>query len=175
MKTSIFRWRYGVGIAGLCLCALLLYVMFTARIPADSPMARMYRTEADMALLRKAILVYYDTYEVYPPGGEHGLSIAMELFTNVDRFLPEGLPADGWEEAFVYVPHSEYGMPESSALLVNDGFEAPESFQLFSRGADGKAGASASSEREDNIVSWEKSKNWRPTYKKLQRTFQSGK
>jgi len=130
---------------------------------SDSPVARMYRTEADLASLVNAIDSYYEAKGVYPPPGDVGLATALDHISEAVDYFPGGPPSDGWGRAFRYVPHFAYPTKDSGAL--KDGaYFAEDGYQLYSLGADGDAGKTNARARADNITSWERDRPWRDVY-----------
>lgn len=161
-------------LAGSGFASIAILALFAARsgsIPNDSPLARMYRTEADLSLLAGAVEQYREHHGAYPPPGSEGLSRAAEFLSGSLNFLPGGPPPDGWGRAFHYVGHEAYGVEASPALTAGGAPFAAGGFQLYSLGADGKAGLEDPADRRDNICSWETSKPWRKTYKELQKAY----
>jgi hypothetical protein len=141
---------------------VLVVAVFVARsfwVSPDAPMSRMYRTEADLRSLMTAIETYYAYKGVYPPPGEAGIAVALAHLSQTVDYFPDGAPLDGWGQAFVYVPHFAYRGGESGALKDGDYF-APDSYQLYSVGADGDAETVA-----DNITSWDADRSWRRIYR----------
>lgn len=153
----------------LILVALLVLVAALILIPSflrdsDSPVARMYRTEADLASLANAIDSYYEAKGVYPPPGEVGLVAALDHISQTVDYFPDGPPLDGWGRAFRYVPHFAYSSKDSGAL--KDGaYFAPDAYQLYSPGADGDSGRTNPSACDDNITSWDTDRPWRSVYR----------
>jgi hypothetical protein len=151
------------------LAALLILVVVIILVPSflrdsDSPVARMYRTEADLASLANAIDSYYDAKGMYPPPGEAGLAVALNFISQTVDYFPNGPPVDGWGRAFQYVPHFAYTSKNSGALKDGEYF-APDRYQLYSLGADGDSGKTNPPARADNITSWADDRNWRDVYK----------
>jgi hypothetical protein len=145
--------------------------IMSLRVPKDSPLARMYRTEADLRALVTAVEMYRRHLGVYPPGGREGLRAATKhLSRNVD-YLPQGPPNDGWDRPYVYVPHTEYARLGSRAFTGPRGAFAPQTFQIYSVGRDGDAGLTNPELARDNIVSWDPDCSWRAVYKEGQSEF----
>lgn len=134
------------------------------RLPADAPLARMYRTEADLASLVKVIELYRRDCGAYPPAGVAGLALATKAVSRRVDYFPGGPPPDGWERAFCYVPSAQYGETGTGALGDGGAYFAPDTFQIYSMGEDGDPGIDNIVHREDNIVSWEPRKPWRAAY-----------
>jgi hypothetical protein len=140
-------------------------------MPHDAPLARMYRTEAGLALLVNALETYHAAHDAYPPAGPAGLRLATEYLSRKVNYLPGGPPADEWSRPYHYVPHTEYLETGSGAVQSAYGFFAPDSFQLYSYGADGESGLDASKGLKDNICNWNPDKSWRAVYHEYQRVF----
>ncbi|MBI5095780.1 MAG: type II secretion system protein GspG [Candidatus Hydrogenedentes bacterium] len=157
-----------VAVAVVSVAALALMILIPAwRLPQDAPLARMYRTEADLAVLVKALDTYHAARGVYPPGGAGGLRMATDFLSRTGHYLPEGPPTDGWDRPFVYVPGDAYAAPESQALHRAEVYYAPHTYQVYSLGADGAAGIGDVAQQQDNITSWDSAKPWRSTYQRL--------
>lgn len=152
-----------------------VYLVVSIRMPEDAPLARMYRTEADLVALRKAIDTYHQTYGVYPRAGAGGLRRATDFLSRNAAYFPQGPPLDGWGRPFHYVPFTQYQDPTAGALSSNGDYHAPNTYQLYSLGADGEAGLHTSDSQLDNITSWDSRKPWRNVYGKLQETYLMGK
>ncbi len=134
------------------------------RLPADAPLARMYRTEADLASLVKVVELYRQDCGAYPPAGVTGLVLATKAVSRRVDYFPGGPPPDGWERPFCYVPAAQYEEAGTGALGNGGLYFAPDTFQIYSMGEDGDAGIDDPVRREDNIVSWESRKPWRTVY-----------
>lgn len=170
-QTSTSRKKIA-WLAGLVLVACAIaYVLKAISVPFDSPIARMYRTEADLTMLSMAIEFYHAEWEVYPPAGDAGLDLAAAVISQQAIYLPSGPPPDGWARSFVYVPHDAYANSDSGALSQDDAYFAPETFQLYSLGVDGLSGAQDWANYQDNILSWDTTKSWRALYEQLQQSF----
>jgi hypothetical protein len=154
-------------IAFVAAAAIVFFLISTGRDP-DSPLARMYRTEADLTALKKALNMYYAEYHIYPPAGPQGLRLATDFMSRKGRYLPGGPPPDAWDRPYFYVPSAEYAANDEVAIKNGEQFLAPDTYQLYSRGADGLTGALGASGGKDNIVSWDDSKRWRTEYDRLQ-------
>lgn len=141
------------------------------RVPEDAPLARMYRTEADLWMLRHAIEQYHEKNGVYPPSGREGLEKAIETFGQGADYLPGGPPPDAWGRPFHYAPHTAYGEDGVEVFQTEKRYEAPETFQLFSPGASGEPGFDDAEARRDTITSWEPDRPWRGAYRRLNEAF----
>jgi len=158
----------------VCACAagvVAVYCLVALRLPEDAPLARMYRTEADLSALTKAVDSYFESHGSYPPGGLDGLRLATDHLSRNVAYFPYGPPNDSWSRSFTYVPHNEYQAPESQALQRDGVFFAPETYQLYSAGADGVAGVDDPAGQADNIVSWDTAKSWRAKYRDLNKRY----
>ena len=154
-----------VGLLAVAIAALLITPSLMR--DSDSPIARMYRTEADLASLANAIDAYFEAKGVYPPPGGVGLAVALEHISQSVDYFPDGPPLDGWGRPFHYVPSFAYPTHDSGAL--KDGtYLAPETYQLYSLGQDGDAGRTNPAARADNITSWDSDRPWRSLYGKLE-------
>lgn len=152
--------------------AAAAYVFYARRLPEDAPLARMYRTEATLRLLVRAVDGYRAAHGAWPPAGPEGLERAVAHLSRNVNYLPEGVPRDAWDRAYVYVPADEYDGPDSLALRGPDGaWHAPGACQIYSRGADGDAGIGNPAAQRDNIVSWDPDRSWRPHYRTLNRRY----
>lgn len=165
----MFRARYAVlgAIAAVVLVAggaLFLPAWFR---PNDSPMARMYRTEADLRSLIKAVDTYFEALGVYPEPGAEGLEAAIDHLSQNVAYFPSGPPQDAWGRPYVYVPHTAYEDATWKAVSDGGGYFAPEHYQVYSVGADGEATGLM-----DNINNWDADRSWRTAYKELQRRFE---
>lgn len=159
----------GCAIAGALGVAIpIAFVLISTGRDPNSPLARMYRTEADLSALKKALSVYQDAFGTYPPGGVEGLRMATDYLSRKARYLPGGPPPDGWGQTYFYVPAFGYEVPGSVALRGDAGFLEPDGYQLYSAGADGDPGGTNPEARMDNIVSWDAGKTWRRVYDALQ-------
>ena len=161
---------FGLGLffaAGAASC------LFTSmRLPADAPLARMFRTEAELRVLVKAVDTYHQTYGAYPPPGSEGLLKAVAHLDRNVNYLPSGPPTDGWDRPFHYVPGDRYNEPGSDTLRDTTLYPySPDTYQIYSLGADGKAGTGESSEQRDNITNWDDMRPWRTIYRELNRTY----
>ncbi len=163
---------FAVGIAvALVVAGVVSLLIVSWRRPEDSPLARMYRTEADLAALAKAVAMYAEAHSVYPPPGQVGLRLATDYVSRDTAYFPDGPPPDGWERPYRYVPSSEYAAKNSGACRVEGEFAAPGAFQLYSLGADGVAGLDDAAQQADNITSWDPSKAWRAIYHEQEVAF----
>lgn len=145
---------------------VLLWIQARA-LPDDAPAARMYRAEADIAALARAVDAYYQQHGVYPPAGEAGLRLAIETISGRAPYFAGGPPPDPWGRPYRYVPHTQYGDPNSGALESLDGYFAPTGYQIYSDGADGAPGLERPEGQHDNICNWDAAKSWRPLYREM--------
>lgn len=129
----------------------------------------MYRTESDLIYLRNAIESYRAKEGAYPPAGPRGLREAVERLSGAARYLPDGPPCDAWGRPYCYVPNTQYAQPGSRALGMGGAYAAPDTFQVYSVGADGDAGLDNPALQKDNITCWEAAKPWRPVYRQMDR------
>lgn len=155
--------------------AAALYCIVALRLPEDAPLARMYRTEADLAALAKAVDLYFEADKAYPPGGPEGLRLATDHLSRNAAYFPYGPPNDAWAEPFTYVPHKEYGKTDLQALRHDGVFLAPETYQLYSTGADRASGVDDPAGQADNVTSWDEAKSWRAKYQTLNKRYLDGK
>jgi len=155
--SRVWQVLFFFALGGSALAAV--FVAASLKLPYDSPRARMYRTEAEMAGLAQAIESYKEANGSYPPPGAEGLRRATEHLSRVKDFYPDGPPPDGWGRPYFYVPHTEYEKADFQAQRCGEGWCAPSGFQLFSAGADGKPGT------EDDITSWDELRLWRDDYR----------
>jgi hypothetical protein len=174
--SSEFRRRLRRVVLFLLAGAVVLvgggYIIVAKRLPEDAPLARMYRTEASLAGLVRAVEGYRHDTGAWPPPGPEGLKMATDHLSRAASYFPDGPPPDAWGRPFVYVPGDTYAAPGSSALRdARGGHFAPDSFQLYSVGADGNPGLEQGSAAEDNIVSWDDSRPWRALYHKMNKAF----
>ena len=149
------------------LAALVMFVLYSLQVDPDSPIARMYRTEADLRALMKAVDTYHAELHTYPPAGPEGLRAATDYLSRKGHYLPGGPPPDGWNRTFTYVPSSAYEASGTGALRTETGFFAPDTYQIYSTGADGDSGRNNSGGLSDNIVSWDPNLAWRAHYESL--------
>jgi hypothetical protein len=147
------------------------YIIASISVPKNSPMARMYRTEADLASLVTAVRTYRQDLGEYPPAGPEGLRMATDYLSRIGNYLPAGPPLDGWDQAFVYVPSGAYAEAGSMALEKGGVYFAPDSFQLYSVGMDGDPGLHDPYKQRDNITSWDSAKDWRSLYRERHRKY----
>jgi type II secretion system (T2SS) protein G len=171
LTSSAKRW----GCTTFCVVAvggavaLYAYVLYTSRVPADWPLPSMYRTEADLRVLVKAVEQYHSDLGVYPPAGLVGLRRATDHLSRVGNYMPAGPPGDGWGREYAYVPHLDYDRVESPALRDTTGIYAPGAYQIYSAGRDGDPGAEDASAQVDNITSWDLgTRPWRAHYRAAQ-------
>ena len=163
------RWR---KLALVCLflivggaALLAVFVVTSLKLPYDAPLARMYRTEADVAALARAVEMFKQARGQYPPPGIEGLRQATDFVSGSRGFFPDGPPPDAWGRPYKYVAHTDYGNPGWGALRCGDSFCALDSYQLYSVGADGETGT------RDDISSWDNSMPWRPVYNLMNEEF----
>lgn len=155
----------GILVAGVCL-------ILAGRLPEDAPLARMYRTEATLAALARAIDGYHAARGAWPPPGPDGLRMATDHLSRVAGYLPDGPPPDAWGRPFVYVPNGAYVEPGSQALQDEQGrYHAPDSYQVYSTGGDGDPGLEQRGAAADNIVHWDDSRPWRALYRSMNDAF----
>ena len=158
-----------LGVFALILLAF--YLLLSLRLPEDAPLARMYRTEADIAFLKKAIEHCREVKGAYPPAGHEGLLEATRVLSAKADYVPGGPPPDAWGRPYHYVPHAQYGEPQWQALRSGDAYCAPDTYQLYSEGADGDPGLDDAVKQQDNIRSWDSSKTWRAVYRDANEAF----
>ncbi len=157
-----------------CLAMLAGYFVYDAlHTPSDAPIARMYRSEADLRSLVTALDAYLDAHGSLPPAGQDGLKMATDLLSEKGHYMPGGPPADGWGRAFTYIPSEQYSESDSAALKIDGKFFAPDSYQVYSRGEDGDHGIAGSDGAKDNINNWDTEKKWRDHYRSLNERFMS--
>lgn len=153
------------------LILLAFYLLLSLRLPEDAPLARMYRTEADIAFLKKAIEHYREMKGAYPPAGHQGLFEATRVLSAKADYVSGGPPPDGWDRPYHYVPHAQYAEPQWQALRSGDAYCAPDTYQLYSAGADSDPGLDDAVKQQDNILSWDSSKTWRAVYREANEAF----
>ncbi len=167
-----------LGAALVCGVGLVVYQLWTgSRLPLDSPIPMMYRTEAQMQSLITATEKYYKTYGEYPSSGIEGQRAAVDALNATVEYLAE-LPRDAWGRYFVYIRAADYDVESWGAMRnAGDGsFYNPDTYQIYSLGMDGTAshdGASGSPDEvnSDNINNWDHSRSWRETYEQRQREY----
>jgi hypothetical protein len=155
------------------LAAAWLY--YSWRIPADSPLAQMYRTEVDLRALVTALETYRDAHGAYPPSGPEGMALAVEVLSGEPGYMPDGPPPDAWGRPFRYLAAGDYEGAGAQAFSDGDEYFVHSEFQLFSVGADGEAGYDDTAPQRDNINNWERHKGWRAHYHELQEAFTDAK
>ncbi len=148
IKTSTFR-RARVAIAVLLLLFTGAVLWRSASLPDNSPLARMYRTEADLAALVNAVNTYAQIHDAFPPSGLEGLELAVAAASSEVDFFPHGPPRDGWGREFEYAVDPK---PDTA------------SFILLSLGADGVAS-------HDDIVNDSTHRPWRVIYREYQEEY----
>ncbi len=151
--------------------ALLLLYVQARLLPSDAPLARMYRAESTLAALARAVESYHEQYGTYPTPGTDGLRAAIHALSRVASYFGGDLPPDPWDRPYHYVPNSHYAEPDSDALSKDGSFFAPDSFQIYSAGADGLTGKDNPDAMRDNITCWDTSRPWRSVYRVLTREF----
>jgi hypothetical protein len=156
-----------VGIPAVCILVVLVVVTFRiisgSRMPLDSPVPMMYRTEAQMQSLLSSIDKHHKMYGEYPPSGIDGQKAAVDALNATVQYLTE-LPRDAWGRHFVYIRSADYDN-EAGAIknLETGGFHNPETYQLYSLGMDGQPSIT------DSINNWDKNRSWRKVYEDRQK------
>ena len=145
--------------------------LMSLRTPEDAPLARMYRTEADLTGLARAVDGFYAEHGQHPPAGPEGLRMATEYLSKVAAYFPAGPPPDAWDRPYCYVPAAQYDDAGAGALRSRDGYYAPGSYQLYSLGADGASGTEQEAASHDNICHWDETKPWRTVYRRKNKAF----
>ncbi len=164
IKSALTMTRWLLVVVALLIISVGALIITPALMrDSDSPVARMYQTEADLASLANAIDAYHDAKGVYPPSGEVGLAVALDHISQTVDYFPDGAPLDGWGRAFHYVPHFAYPSKDSGALRGEIYF-APDTYQLYSLGEDGDSGKADRAAQADNITSWDRERSWRNVY-----------
>ena len=158
-------------LSGCTIILVTAFLIVSVRMPNDAPLARMYRTEADLRALSTSIRAYVDAHGVYPPQGAAGLQSATACISHKADYFPQGPPLDGWGRPFCYVSHTDYQREGSGAIMQQGMYLAPDTYQLYSCGADGDSGLDDIAARRDNICSWDPAKTWRTVYHELQTTY----
>ena len=174
MSQHTSKRRRGLAILFLAVSgaiAVAAIALISLRMPEDAPLARMYRTEADLAGLARALDGYHAEHGQYPPAGAEGLRMATEHLSKIAAYFPGGPPPDGWDRPYCYVPAAQYDDAEAGALRAEGGFCAPGAYQLYSLGADGAAGVDREADREDNISNWDRTRPWRKVYREINKAF----
>lgn len=161
-----------LALLGMCAFGIVLgFIAYSVSVPKGSPKAQMNRTEAALTLLVTALETYKTDLDAYPPGGQTGLRMATKHLSRNVNYVPTDESLDAWGQPFVYVPHSEYGTPNSGALEDDGEYFAPETYQVYSIGMDGDAGINSIEKRADNISNWDASKPWRETYQRRHQQY----
>ena len=168
-KKRLFFLVYGSII--LFLSVIVSFAIVSIARPAESPWPSMLRSEADLRALKTAIETYQAEYAAYPPPGPEGLGMAMAFLSRNVQYHAGGAPADGWGHAFRYVPAYAYAEEGSPALQGDDGFFAPDTYQLYSPGMDGNPGFEETLKQRDNITSWDGDRSWRALYSERQKKY----
>ena len=163
------RWRKLASVflflvAGAAALAAV-FLAASLKMPYDAPLARMYRTEADIASLARAVELYKEARGEYPPPGLDGLRQATDFVSGARGFFPDGPTPDAWGRPYKYVAHTDYANPDWGAQRCGGSFCAPNEFQIYSAGADGEAGT------PDDILGWDQSRPWRPVYNLMNEDF----
>ncbi len=170
-NTAPLVWRL-VLIIVVTMTATTAYVVYRlADLPADSPLARMYRAEAEIHILAQAVRKYASDHGAYPPPGAGGLARALENAEAARDFFPEGQAVDPWGRPYGYTPHTHYADADGPVFRSNGDFAAPDAFQLFSLGESGAAGLEGEGAQEDVITSWEPNQPWRRIYHQRQQAY----
>lgn len=163
------RWRKAALVCLFLIAGgaalLTLFVAISLKMPYDAPLSRMYRTEADMAGLARAVELFKEGRGGFPPPGVEGLRQATDFVSGSRRFFPDGPPPDAWGRSYAYAAHTDYANPDWGALECGGSFCAPGAYQLYSAGADGQAGT------PDDITGWDESHPWRPVYNLMNEEF----
>ena len=162
-----------LGVFGFILASF--YLLLSLRLPKDAPLARMYRCEADLAFLAKAVDHYHEVHGTYPPAGTEGLAEATRLLSAKANYLPDGPPLDAWDHPYHYVPHTQYDDPQWQALRCGETFCAPGTYQLYSDGGDGDAGMGDAAKQADNICNWDAAKTWRTVYREANKAYMASR
>ncbi len=163
----------------LCVLGIVLFQFWSgSRLPLDSPVPMMYRTEAQMQSLVSAIEKYYKMHGEYPASGIEGQQAAVDALNATVVYLTE-LPRDAWFRHFVYIRAADYGVDSLGAVreIGTETFYNPGTYQLYSSGMDGGRvqdddPADSRSPNRDNVNNWGQSRLWRRTYRERQREFQ---
>jgi len=164
----------------LTLCAVgfvLLQLWLGSRLPLDSPLPMMFRTEAQMQSLLTAIDKYENMYGRYPVSGGEGIEAAVDALNTTVTYLTE-IPRDAWGRPFVYVRADDYST-DSLGGVHDPGtgeFFNPDSYQLYSLGMDGARERETDSTDPfspnlDNINNWDRKRSWRKVYHRLQQEY----
>jgi hypothetical protein len=150
-KTSISRRAlFGVIIIATAIAGWAVWR--STALPEDSPLAQMYRTEADLAALVTAVEQYNEIHGAYPPSGIAGLERAAEALSERVNFLPDGPPRDAWGRQYQYE------------------LEADGLYYVYSFGADGETGGDAAVDD----ISDDPRQTWRHIYRAAQRDYEPG-
>jgi len=164
----------GMGVVILALACAIVYMRggpgaVQWEAPSGGPLERMELTEKTLAVLSKAIDMYYEEFKVYPSQRQFGA--VMDPRNNSGKLLGGELPSDGWSHFFYYVPNTEYKKPASGAFAANGKYFNPDKYQLYSAGADLDPGHYTAAQQKDNINIWDESKPWRLVYEELNKTY----
>ncbi len=176
MATSNFRRLLAGGLliavaAGVAAVAAVLFAFLAGNMPPDAPLARMYRTEGVVRQAVAAITAYRAQHGVYPRAGAEGLHAAWRMAGQ--PALPG--PVDAWDQPLVYLPHDAYTTSGLPVMPCDGGPCAPQTFQVYSVGADGDPGLYDPERRVDNITGWDAAPVWREAYQARHKTFMMGK
>jgi len=174
--------RMVFAIAGtiiLCVVGALVFQFWSgSRLPLDSPVPMMYRTEAQMQSLVSAIEKHHNMHGEYPPSGIEGQQAAVDTLNATVVYLTE-LPRDAWNRHFVYVRADDYNVDSRRAVRDSRSatFYNPGTYQLYSLGMDGgwvrdDNRADSRSPNRDNVNNWDRARSWRRTYRERQREYQ---
>ena len=170
-NTEARRGRWVVIALAVFVLAILAVVVWKtvsgARMPIDSPLPMMYRTEAQMQSLLSAIDKHHKMYGEYPASGIEGQKAAVDALNATVQYLTE-LPRDAWGRHFIYIRSADYDKETGAMKDPETGeFHNPETYQLYSQGMD--AGQSAT----DNVNNWDKTRSWRQVYKDRQKQLKA--
>lgn len=136
-----------------------------SRMPLDSPVPMMYRTEAQMQSLLSAIDKHHKMYGEYPPSGVPGQKAAVDSLNATVKYLT-GLPRDAWGRHFIYIRAADYNKEIRAMKNPDTGrFFNPETYQLYSTGMD------AATSPDDNINNWDNTRSWRKVYENMQKMW----
>jgi len=175
--------RMVLAIAGavvLCMVgAVVLQFWSGSRLPLDSPVPMMYRTEAQMQSLVSAIEKHHKMHGEYPPSGIEGQQAAVDALNATVLYLTE-LPRDAWNRHFVYVRADDYNVDSLGAVRnrSTETFYNPGTYQLYSLGMDGgwvrdDDPADPQSPNRDNVNNWDRARSWRGAYRERQREYRA--
>ncbi|MDZ4860961.1 MAG: type II secretion system protein GspG [Candidatus Hydrogenedentes bacterium] len=157
------------GFAAISL--VLGYIIIAISTPPGSPKAEMYRTESALTALVTAVNTYKADLGMYPPAGQDGLVRAMRHLSKTANYMPQTEALDSWGNPFIYAPSDSYASTNSGAMRDDNAYYAPDTYQLYSVGMDGDAGANSIYKQMDNITNWDGEKPWRETYHRRHQEF----